>query len=86
MTSESGDHALELVTVFASGDPVRLTMAKLALESAGIQFVTQGEGVQDLIGAGRLFGGFNIAAGPVRIQVPQPEAAEARARLQDIAG
>lgn len=86
VTSESGDRALELVTVFVSGDPVRLAMAKLALESAGIPFLTKGEGVQDLIGAGRLFAGFNLATGPVQIQVPRPEAANARARLQDIAG
>lgn len=59
---------MELVTVFASGNSADVMAAKLALESGGIPFVTKGEGIQDLVGAGRLFGG-NFATGPVQIQV-----------------
>ncbi len=50
----------DLVVVFQTGDTVALTLAKAALEAEGIPFVTQGEGVQDLIGVGRLPGGFNL--------------------------
>jgi hypothetical protein len=80
------DGALDLVTVFATGDPGRLAMAKLALEAAGIPFLTKGEGIQDLIGVGRLFGGLNLATGPVQIQVTPDNAAEAAERLRDLRG
>src|SRR5207302_2632216 len=53
-------------------------------EDEGIPFVTQGEGVQDLIGAGRMPGGFNLAAGPVRIHVERRNAARAREVLAGI--
>jgi putative signal transducing protein len=39
-----------LVTVFESGDAVLLTMAKAALDSAGIRYVEEGQGIQDLFG------------------------------------
>lgn len=77
---------MELVTVFATGDLVRLAMAKVALESAGIPFLTQGEGVQDLFGMGRLFGGVNLVTGPVRIQVRRQDADRAREALEDVGG
>ena len=35
----------ELVAVFQTGNPVALALAKGALESQGIPFVTQGEGL-----------------------------------------
>jgi Putative prokaryotic signal transducing protein len=74
----------DLVVVFQTGDAVALAFAKAALESEGIRFVTQGEGVQDLIGVGRLPSGFNFAAGPVRIHVDRADAARARELLAGI--
>jgi len=65
---------MELVTVFASGNAAEITVAKLALESEGIPFITKGEGVQDLVGLGRLFGGTNLLTGPVQIQVRSEDA------------
>ena len=82
--TEPGEGPLDLVTVFASGNPVLIATAKLALESADIRFLTKGEGIQDLIGFGRLFGGFNIATGPVQIQVERRDAANAADQLRDI--
>jgi len=73
-----------LVTVFQTGNPVVLALAKGALESAGIRFVSEGEGLQDLIGLGRFPGGFNVATGPVKIQVDIGEAEAAREVLADI--
>src|SRR5438094_9571855 len=75
---------LDLVTVFATGNPVLIATAKLALEASGIRFLTKGEGIQDLIGLGRLFGGFNLATGPVQIQVERRDAAQAVEALRDI--
>jgi len=74
----------EMVTVFQTADPVALALAKAALESQGIAFVTQGEGLQDLIGLGRFPGGFNIAAGPIRLHVDASDAELARKVLADI--
>jgi len=80
-----GEEPTDLVVVFQTGDTVALALAKAALEDEGIPFVTQGEGVQDLIGAGRMPGGFNLAAGPVRIHVERRNAARAREVLAGIA-
>src|SRR6266699_4447519 len=74
----------ELVAVFQTGNPIALALAKGALELQGIAFVTQGEGLQDLIGIGRFPGGFNVAAGPVKIQVDIRDAESAREVLADI--
>ncbi len=74
----------ELVTVFQTGNPMALALAKGALESAGIPFVSEGEGLQDLIGLGRFPGGFNVATGPVKIQVDIRDADAAREVLADI--
>ena len=73
-----------LVTVFQTGNPIALALAKGALESASIPFVSEGEGLQDLIGLGRFPGGFNVAAGPVRIHVDIRDAESAREVLADI--
>jgi len=74
----------EMVTVFQTANPVALALAKAALESQGIPFVTQGEGLQDLIGLGRFPGGFNVATGPVKIRVDIRDAEAAREVLADI--
>jgi hypothetical protein len=74
--------ALQLVTVFASGDPTRVAIAKLVLRAEGIPFIAKGEGVQDLFGVGRLFGGLNLVTGPVQIQVRQEDAALALEALE----
>ena len=73
-----------LVTVFATGDPVLIATAKLVLEAADIRFLTKGEGIQDLIGLGRMFGGFNLATGPVQIQVERRDVASAIDALRDV--
>lgn len=81
-TSDLPAPRLQLVTVFASGDPTRVAVAKLVLQSEGIPFISMGEGVQDLFGVGRLFGGLNLVTGPVRIQVREQDAALALQLLQ----
>ncbi len=73
-----------LVTVFQTGNPMALALAKGALESAGIPFVSEGEGLQDLIGLGRFPGGFNVATGPVKIHVDMRDAEAAREALADV--
>jgi len=74
----------ELVTVFQTANPIALALAKAALESKDIAFVTEGEGLQDLIGLGRFPGGFNVAAGPVKLHVDIRDVELAREVLADI--
>jgi hypothetical protein len=74
---------LDLVTVLATGNPALLALAHSLLESAGIEFIARGEGVQDLVGLGRV-GGFNVALGAVELQVRARDADEARAILADL--
>jgi len=75
---------IHLVTVYASGDPALIALARSLLESAGIPFMTQGEGVQDFFGWGRAPANFNIITGPVQFQVDEKDAVEARAVLADL--
>ena len=83
-TSQPGDHDVHLVTVFESGDPALIALARSLLDSAGIPFVTRGEGIQDLFGWGRMPGGFSVVAGPVTFQVDEEDVEEARALLEDL--
>jgi len=73
---------LELVTVLASHDPGLMAVAKSMLQSAGIRFVVEGEGVQDLFGLGRL--GFNPITGPAALRVRADEADDARVLLAEL--
>jgi hypothetical protein len=79
------DEPSGLTVVFQTGDAIVLALAKAALEAAEIPFVTQGEGVQDLLGIGRMPGGFNLATGPVRLHVDAGDLERAREALADLA-
>jgi len=74
----------EWVTVFATGNPALIALAKSILEDAGIVYFAKGEGLQDLFGAGRLGVGFNAVIGPVEMQVAGKYFEEARMLLQDL--
>ena len=73
-----------MVTVFESADAALLAMAKAALEGAGIRFVAEGEGIQDLFGMGRLFSGYNLITGAPRIRVTAENAERARQILIEL--
>lgn len=77
----------ELVTVFASGDSSLLAIAGSLLEEQGIPYSTSGggEGVQDLLGFGRLGPfGFNFLIGPVPLRVRERDAELARELLREL--
>ena len=73
-----------LVTVLATGDFSLMAIAKSLLQSAGIPFTTQGEGIQTLFGAGCIGTGFNLITGPAKLQVAASDALEAREILADL--
>ncbi|HPF61107.1 MAG: DUF2007 domain-containing protein [Gemmatimonadetes bacterium] len=74
-----------MITVYSAPDITALMSARLALEAEQIPFMTQGEGVQDLFGFGRMITGFNPITGPVEIRVRDEDAERARAVLAELA-
>jgi hypothetical protein len=74
----------DLVTVFESSDVVLFAIAKSTLDTAGIRYITQGEGLQDLVGWGRLFSGYNFVTGAPRIRVTPENADRAHQVLSEL--
>jgi Putative prokaryotic signal transducing protein len=79
-----GQADVKLAKVFATSDPALIGVAESLLDDAGIDFLTKGAEIQDLIGGGRI-GGYNLAIGPVEFWVREDEQAEARALFDDFA-
>jgi hypothetical protein len=79
---EQPEPEMELVTVFDTGEPADVLVAKSILDAEGIEYFAKDEGVQDLFGAGRLGSGFNTMAGQVEIQVRPEDAERARQILE----
>jgi Putative prokaryotic signal transducing protein len=80
------NHDVHLVTVFETGDPFALTLAKASLEDAGIEYVMEGD---DQRTTGAFPGAFGIGAirfggWSSRIQVAQESEAEARRLLEPL--
>ena len=64
---------VEYVTVFETGNPALITIAKSLLKNVGIPFNAKGEGPQTV-----------FSGGLVQIQVPKQEAARAKELLEDL--
>ncbi len=75
--------ARETVVVFSTGSAPLLSLAESLLRSGGIEYISRGSGLQDLLGAGRL-GGFNPIAGPAELIVDAEFTDEAHALLSDL--
>ncbi len=65
----------ELETVFVSGDPGLVAVAKSVLQSAGIRFHARGD---------KFPVGLNVMLGPVELQVAPEQAEDARRLLRDL--
>ena len=79
-----GDPDVEVETVFESANPALIALARSLLDSAGIEFSTKGDMLQDLFGWGRFPGGVNLLTGPVTFLVRAEDAREARSILEDL--
>lgn len=66
---------MQLVTVFTALNPAEAQLARTRLEAAGFHAVVTHET------AALSMGGYAMAAGGIRVQVPESEAEEARAFL-----
>lgn len=74
----------DLVTIFETGDPAFVALAKSVLDSAGIEFASKGEALQDLFGVGRFPGGTNLVTGPVAFQVRPEDVDRAKSLLSEL--
>jgi len=68
----------------ATGDPAKIMVAKSILDEAGIKYLAQGEGLQDLFAMGRLGTGFNPLIGPVKFLVRNEDQQIAKELLQEL--
>ena len=59
-------------------------VAKSILDEAGIKYLAQGEGLQDLFAMGRLGTGFNPLIGPVKFLVRNEDQQIAKELLQEL--
>ena len=74
------DHP-EPVLILETSDEAELLVARSLLDEARILHHLDREGTQDLIGYGRLFAGYNVATGPIRLLVEGNRAEDARELL-----
>jgi len=65
------DDSISLVTVYIPKDEADHLAIGALLHSYGIEYYSKNSGVQNLFGIGQIGGGFNLAAGPVEIQVAE---------------
>jgi hypothetical protein len=72
---------LELVTVLETGDQSLVAVARSVLEGAGIPCIARNERLQNLFGWGNIGTGFNVAMGPIRLQVLREDEAVAKELL-----
>lgn len=74
---------VDLITIVETNNATLLTLAKSVLDGAEIPYFAKGEQLQNLFGVGQVGTGFNPIVGPVRLQVRQDDALEARKLLRD---
>lgn len=75
----------EMVTLLVVEEPTEQALVEGALREAGVRYALRNEGVQNLVGGGRI-GGFNPAAGPIEIQVASSDLLRANTALQEARG
>ena len=70
-----------MATVLVTGDQTLMAVAKSILDSAGIVSIARNERLQNLFGWGNIGAGYNVAMGPIQLQVLEEDAAVARELL-----
>ena len=72
----------ELVTVLETGDQSMIAVARSVLEAANIPCIARNEKLQNLFGWGTIGTGYNVAMGPIRLQVLREDEEVARELLK----
>jgi len=63
----------ELITVFETGNVAVIAVVKSILDDGGINYFIKGENIQNLSTAGSIGFGYNLALGPMQVQVGQKD-------------
>jgi hypothetical protein len=74
----------DMVILRTVSDSAFLLVAKSVLQEAGIPYWTKNEGLQDLIGFGRVGTGFNVMIQPLELLVPREYFEEADRLLDGV--
>ncbi len=72
----------DMVTVYIPKDEADRLVICALLDSFSVKYYSKNLGVQNLIGAGMLGGGFNLATGQVEIQVLRSELEEVKSIIE----
>jgi hypothetical protein len=75
----------DLVTVFVPEEPTELGLVESLLREHGIPFATKNSELQNLFGAGEI-GAYNLAVGPVAVQVSGADAERSRELIAEALG
>jgi hypothetical protein len=78
------DPSIALVSVLHTGDAALIAFARSLLDAEGIEYMVRADGLQDLVGWGRVGAGYNILTGPAEFVVREDDAQRARELLQDL--
>lgn len=70
-----------MATVLVTGDQTLIAVARSILDSAGIACIARNERLQNLFGWGGIGAGYNVAMGPIRLQVSEEDEPLARELL-----
>jgi len=74
----------KLVCIFSTGSQAQIAVAKSLLDGADIPFMVKNEGVQDLLGFGRMGTGYNPLTGPIEIWVDEKDSFQAKEIISDL--
>ena len=80
-TAPEAPEPFAMATVLETGDQTLIAVAKSILDSAGIACIARNERLQNLFGWGPIGAGYNVAMGPIRLQVLEEDEADAREML-----
>jgi hypothetical protein len=83
--SHAKDAELKMVCVLRTTDEGLAALVKSLFDGDNIRYVVKGEGLQDLLGWGRI-GGFNYVVGPAEFLVHHDDADRARSLLTEATG
>jgi len=74
----------KLVCIFSTGNQAQIAVAKSLLDGADIRYMVKNEGVQDLLGFGRMGTGYNPLTGPIEIWVDEKDEFQAKEIISDL--
>jgi hypothetical protein len=73
-----------LVKVYETGNAAIVPLLESVFDDAGIEYMTKGEGIQELFGFGRFGTGLNYVTGPVEFHVRKDDESAARRLIETL--